>query len=510
MRARRAPKTLCGGKYRVDGVLGEGGMGTVYAVTQLRVNRAYALKKLHPDLRLRRDIHQRFLREGWFANAVAVEHPGAVQVFEDGLDDDDLPFLVMELLDGATVDELGPKFFAKVPLREALCIAHQLLDVLHAAHQKSIVHRDIKPANLFLCRDGRLKVLDFGISKLRSMATQFGGSATHSLVGTPAFMSPEQAQAQGTDPRSDLFSVGATLFTIISGHPLHPGNHADEVIRRAANEPARSLADVAPETPPAVVELVARALAFDAAQRWQCAAAMRDAVLEVHQASFGPLDMAGLAALVSNKQPSTSEPSIGDLATEPWPSSEQTATISVGGRASQHARDAAEIPLSLLSSIDLPISGGSVGLSPLAAFTPSFRVLRSTLTASAVAAVLLATSVAVLQERWRSTDSDQAERPRAQVTTSVPARPAVLASPLATFPSHESPHDRERPVLVAGPQTLTRQAPAKPPLRQRRLPASGSAATAPAPAPVKSAVPASARPLIATPFSPPRLPLPDK
>jgi serine/threonine protein kinase len=499
-------------------------MATVYAVTQVRVNYAFALKKLHPELRLRRDIHQRFLREGWLANAVAIEHPGAVRVFEDGVDDDDLPFLVMELLEGAAVDALVSNFGSKLPLRETLCIAHQLLEVLDAAHEKGIVHRDIKPANLFVCRDGRLKVLDFGISKLRSAAVP-SADTTNSLVGTPAFMSPEQARAEASDPRSDLFSVGATLFAILSGEQLHPGNGAEEVIRRASRDPARSLRSVAPETPSCVVELIEKAVAFEPLDRWASAAAMREAVMEAHGALFGPLCLGSLAALLTERPAS-----MGSLATQPWCELEGAPTIvTVNGKAGVAEDELrgtrAHLP-AVLSSIDLPLSAGTIDLCSIAASTPATRGVRPAWMALAAAAALVAITFGVLHEQksWAQTD------PGMVPATATPAEQASLADGTArqislpvgrgtraslavtsaslptacALPSYEPAH----PVADGLPPASASRA-----KRQQRqpglLPSDSSRATE---QPTRGVAAHGSRKalLLPTPFLPPTLPLPDR
>jgi hypothetical protein len=187
-----------------------------------------------------------------------------------------------------------------MPLCAALNIAYQVLDVLRAAHDNGIVHRDIKPANLFVLRDGRVKVLDFGISRLHDGAEPFDSQATGSVMGTPFFMAPEQARAEASevDTRTDLFAVGATLFTLISGQYLHTGDDSRQVMIQAATQRARSLASVAPGAPAAVVDLVARAVAFDSAARWESAQAMQEAVRQVHEALYGPIEFESLARLV--------------------------------------------------------------------------------------------------------------------------------------------------------------------------------------------------------------------
>ena len=287
------------GKYRIDGVLGEGGMAIVYAVTHLRNTARLAVKVLHEASALKGNIRARFVREGKVANSV--NHPGAVQMIDDGIAEDGSPYLVMEHLNGVSVDQLGSR---AIPLNAALNIAYQVLDVLRAAHENGIIHRDIKPANLFVLRSGRVKVLDFGISRLHDGAEPFDSQATGSVMGTPFFMAPEQARADASeiDTRTDLFAVGATLFTLISGKYLHTGDDSRQVVVQAATQCARSLASVAPGTPQAVVDLVAKAVAYDSAARWGSAQAMQEAVLQVHEALCGPLEIGTLATLLLTRE----------------------------------------------------------------------------------------------------------------------------------------------------------------------------------------------------------------
>jgi len=286
---------ILSGKYRIESVLGEGGMAVVYAVTHLRNTARLAVKVLHEGSLLKGHVRARFVREGKVANTV--NHPGAVKMLDDGVAEDGSPYLVMEHLNGVCAADLGA---SAVPLCAALNIAYQVLDVLRAAHDNGIIHRDIKPANLFVQRDGRVKVLDFGISRLHDGAEPFDSQATGWVMGTPFFMAPEQARADASEigTRTDLFAVGATLFTLISGKYLHTGDDSRQVVIQAASQQARSLAAVAPGTPAAVVELVARAVAFDSAARWESAQAMQEAVLQVHEALFGPLELEALATLV--------------------------------------------------------------------------------------------------------------------------------------------------------------------------------------------------------------------
>lgn len=280
--------TILHGKYRLDRVLGVGGMAVVYASTH-RNQKQFAIKILHAELSTRIDIRTRFLREGYAANSV--KHAGAVAVLDDDVAEDGSAFLVMELLDGATVAALVQNRRTKcLTAREVLELAYQLLDVLDAAHAKGIIHRDVKPANLFVLQDGLLRVLDFGIARVRDeTASLLHVTMPGLLLGTPAFMAPEQAAGQGSDvdARTDLWGVGATLFTLLSGQLVHQGASAHQLLVRLATVPAPSLTTVVPETPLDLAGLVAKALAIDKAERWQSAAAMREAVVQVHRRLFG-------------------------------------------------------------------------------------------------------------------------------------------------------------------------------------------------------------------------------
>jgi eukaryotic-like serine/threonine-protein kinase len=279
--------TVLRGKYRIDRVLGVGGMAVVYVATH-RNQKQFAVKMLHPELSMRQEIRQRFLREGYAANSV--KHPGAVAVLDDDTAEDGAAFLVMELLEGEEVEAMWEKRQGHLPAVQVLGIAFQLLDVLAAAHSRGIVHRDIKPANLFVTHEGQLKVLDFGIARVRDLAA--GGAhatGTGVMLGTPAFMSPEQALAKASeiDALTDIWAVGATMFSLFTGRTVHEGETVPQMIVKVATVPAPSLGSVAPHAPAPLVAVVDRALAFDKRARWQTAAEMRDAVRDAHLAVDG-------------------------------------------------------------------------------------------------------------------------------------------------------------------------------------------------------------------------------
>jgi tRNA A-37 threonylcarbamoyl transferase component Bud32 len=298
LRAQGRVGTVLCGKYRIDGVLGVGGMAVVYAATH-RNQKRVAIKMLHPELSMRQEIRARFFREGYAANTV--DHPGAVAVLDDDVAEDGAAFLVMEQLEGDELERIWEKHGGRLEARVVLAVADPLLAVLAAAHAKAIVHRDIKPANLYVTRDGSLKVLDFGIARVRDAASgSDSATKTGLMLGTPAYMAPEQAlgKSKEIDGKTDLWSVGATLFTLLSGLQVHEGESATAILVQAATQPARPLGSVAPGVDPRLAAIVDRALAFDRDARWPDAASMRAAVRAAHLEMFGaPVSKDALALL---------------------------------------------------------------------------------------------------------------------------------------------------------------------------------------------------------------------
>jgi serine/threonine protein kinase len=277
------------GKYRLDRILGVGGMAVVYAATH-RNKKRFAIKMLHPELSVRDTIRNRFLREGYVANTV--EHVGAVTVLDDDVAEDGSAFVVMELLEGAPLDAVQARHGGRVPLPIVLAVTDALLEVLVAAHAKGVVHRDLKPANLFLTRSGQLRVLDFGIARLHDDTAGAHSTQTGAMLGTPAYMAPEQAlgQTDRVDARTDLWAAGATMFTLLGGQVVHPADNAMQMLVLAGSKHARPLASVSDGVPAPVAAVVDKALAFDRDDRWASAQQMRQALVEAcHQATGGPI-----------------------------------------------------------------------------------------------------------------------------------------------------------------------------------------------------------------------------
>jgi serine/threonine-protein kinase len=272
------------GRWRLDALLGLGGMAAVYAATHRNGNRV-ALKVLHAHYSLDEGVSARLEREGYVANLV--DHPGAVRVLDDGRAEDGAVFLVMELLDGEALDVRLARRGGRLDGGDALAITYQLLEVLAAAHAKGIVHRDIKPDNVFITRAGEVKVLDFGTARLVELPAGHSRTRNGALFGTPGFMAPEQAlgHLEDIDAQTDLWAVGATLFALVSGRPVHRGTNLNEQLVEAATQPAPALASVLPGVDAALAALVDTALAFDKAERWPTARRMQDAVRAVAEAA---------------------------------------------------------------------------------------------------------------------------------------------------------------------------------------------------------------------------------
>jgi eukaryotic-like serine/threonine-protein kinase len=271
-----------GDKWQIDAVIGAGGVATVYAATHRNRRRA-AIKVMHARTAADAESRARFLREGYAANSVV--HRGIVSVLDDDVTDDGCPYLVMELLEGESIEQRWQRKGCALPVGEVLSIVDQVLDALAVAHDVGVVHRDLKPANLFLCTDGTIKLLDFGLARTArsGKTTTFASSAT---MGTPAFMAPEQAlgRTEAVGARTDLWAVGATMITLLSGRHVHEAATVNEMLLSAMTREAPASVDVVPGLPRGVARIVDRALAFEPQGRWSDAREMQLAVREAYRA----------------------------------------------------------------------------------------------------------------------------------------------------------------------------------------------------------------------------------
>ena len=276
---------VVGGKWRVGALIGRGGMGAVYEGTNTSIGKKVALKFIDAEFARNVDIASRFQREAEAASLVESAH--IVHIFDSGTTDTGLPYIVMELLRGedlrSRINRLG-----RLPKEEAVHIVAQTLRGLHRAHEAGIVHRDLKPDNIFLVdRDDDAlfaKIVDFGISKMTRRPGDAAGAAgtltrQGVVLGTPFYMSPEQAQAfADLDLRTDLWSVGAILFECLGGRPPHTGDAYEQIIISICTTDSPDIRTLDPAVPAPLAEFVARALSRDRASRFQTAKEMLDAL----------------------------------------------------------------------------------------------------------------------------------------------------------------------------------------------------------------------------------------
>jgi serine/threonine protein kinase len=268
------------GRFRVDGVLGQGGMATVYAGLDVESGAEVALKVLHGKFAESEQHVGRFLHEAHLQRAIP--HPGIVSVIDFGRDEHGVWFIALERLAG---EDLGARLErGALPSEDVVEIGHQLLSVLAAAHEHGVVHRDVKPENIFLARSEqgalRVKLLDFGIAKATGPVALAGAVSTLDGVklGTPHYMSPEQWRGAPPSARSDVWAAGAVLFTAVMGVPPFDADDLGALSELITRRPAPSLARLRPEIGPAFVDTIDLALSTDADKRFADCRAMAAAL----------------------------------------------------------------------------------------------------------------------------------------------------------------------------------------------------------------------------------------
>ena len=247
--------------YRITEKLGEGGMGVVYKAEDTKLRRTVALKFLRSDAVEDAEAKERFLREA--QAAAGLDHPNICTVYEiDEVDGE--TFLAMAYVEGRTIkDKIGDR---PLKLEEAIDIAVQTAEGLKAAHQKGVVHRDIKPANLMLTEEGQVKVMDFGLALL---AEQSRLTKTSTILGTPAYMSPEQAERRPTDRRTDAWSLGAVIYEMVTGQLPFAGERQQAVLYAISNQEPEPVTALRAGLPMELEWIVGKALAKDPADRYQ-------------------------------------------------------------------------------------------------------------------------------------------------------------------------------------------------------------------------------------------------
>ena len=278
--------------YRLEDELGRGGMGIVYRAIDARLGRAVAIKMLPAEATADPDRNRRFVQEARAASAL--NHPHIVTIYD--IDDDaGTTFIAMELVDGTPLDRViagGP-----LPIAQAIACAEQVASALEAAHAHGIVHRDIKPANIMITRDGRAKVLDFGLAKLVDRAPAEStmtalGTRPGMIMGTAAYMSPEQAEGRPVDARSDIFSFGAVLYELLAGRRPFSGDSDLGVITAILRDQPPPLRSVRADVPAEMQAIVDRCLAKNPAERYADAGAVRSDLASIHAELLRPVDKA--------------------------------------------------------------------------------------------------------------------------------------------------------------------------------------------------------------------------
>jgi len=272
-------KTLAD-KYRIEELINEGGMGSVYRATHVLMDKTVAVKVLHPSLAADDKIVARFSREAKAASRIS--HPHALNVTDFGEDDDGVVFLVMEYLNGETLKEVIHKD-GPMPLPRATEIIRQVCGALEAAHNEGVVHRDLKSDNIMLIDVGGgdwAKVLDFGIAKIIENVDQDPAlTAPNLIIGTPQYMSPEQcSQAANIDSRSDIYSLGIILYEMLVGHVPFTGESPTAIMMKHLQEPPPSVLEERKDVPAAVGRVVLRTMAKRPEDRYQTVSELSEAL----------------------------------------------------------------------------------------------------------------------------------------------------------------------------------------------------------------------------------------
>jgi len=264
-------KTL--GHYQIIEKLGEGGMGVVYKARDTHLDRFVALKILPPEKVADPERKQRFSQEA--KSASALNHPGIITI-HDIASDGGMDFIAMEYVEGKTLDRLIPR--KGMPVKDTLKIGAEIADALAAAHSIGIIHRDIKPSNIMVSDQGRVKVLDFGLVKLKEAAQAAESQTTETapvltdegrILGTVYYMSPEQAEGKKVDARSDIFSFGSVLYEMVTGRRAFEGPSVISTLSAILHRDPKPVAETVLDAPPELQRIVARCLRKAPERRFQ-------------------------------------------------------------------------------------------------------------------------------------------------------------------------------------------------------------------------------------------------
>ncbi|MGW1139177.1 protein kinase domain-containing protein [Streptomyces zhihengii] len=312
---RYAGGSVAGGRYQLRDLLGEGGMASVYLAYDSALDRQVAIKTLHTELGREQSFRERFRRE---AQAVAkLSHTNIVSVFDTGEDELDgalMPYIVMEYVEGRPLGSVlaeDIQHYGAMPADKALKVTADVLAALETSHEMGLVHRDIKPGNVMMTKRGVVKVMDFGIARaMQSGVTSM--TQTGMVVGTPQYLSPEQALGRGVDARSDLYSVGIMLFQLLTGRLPFDADSPLAIAYAHVQEEPVAPSSINRSVTPAMDALVARALKKNPNERFPSAAAMRDECARVAGAG-----QTGAPVIIGGASPANSGSGVGSAVFPP-------------------------------------------------------------------------------------------------------------------------------------------------------------------------------------------------
>ena len=268
----------------MERALAAGGMASVYVALNINTGFRAAVKVLADEVVGDEATRTRFLREGYYANSV--DHEGVVSIIDDGVTDDGAPYLIMDLLEGETLEERRRAASGKLPFEDVIDVTLAVAEILAAAHDEGLVHRDVKPQNIFLTKDGHVKLLDFGIAG-RSQTED--STRTGAGYGTPMYMAPEQMTGdEHIDARADVFALASTMHRLLSGEfPFKATGFSEYLVATLRTKPPR-LDTLVPEVPPAVADVVDRALSAEPDARYADGRAFASAIVKALHANGAP------------------------------------------------------------------------------------------------------------------------------------------------------------------------------------------------------------------------------
>src|SRR5215831_7141217 len=268
------------GRYEIVAELGRGAMGVVYKARDPRIDRMVAVKTVSlwgQEPEEEKEFRLRFMNEAQAAGRL--HHSGIVSVFDVGENPENRdPYIVLEYVPGESLSRILARE-KKLVLGRALKLAEEVADALDYAHAQGVIHRDIKPGNILVTQDGRAKIADFGIAKLNLAHFTLPGK----VLGTPAYMAPEQLSGEGCDGRSDVFSLGVILYAMVTGHSPFQGNSATTVCFKVANREPIAASSLDMTLPPQLDALISRAMAKDPKDRYQRGSDLADDIRILQQ-----------------------------------------------------------------------------------------------------------------------------------------------------------------------------------------------------------------------------------